>query len=141
MYAVRTVFVLNSELPMVLSSSALFKSTLHAFLYAMLLLESVHIVAFQSVLQQLSSTKISVRNPTVNKGGLSSSSLFMSDRVPYVPYYPSKSSKDYQWMDIYNALGRDRTLFIGRYLDEEACNQLIASLIWCVYNLRSKEII
>jgi len=54
----------------------------------------------------------------------------MSDRVPYVPYYPSKSSKDYQWMDIYNALGRDRTLFIGRYLDDEACNQLIASLIW-----------
>ena len=50
--------------------------------------------------------------------------------VPVVPYYPSKSSKDYQWMDIYNALGRDRTLFVGRFLDEENCNQLIASLIW-----------
>ena len=47
-----------------------------------------------------------------------------------VPYYPSPSSKDYQWMDIYNALGRTRTLFVGRFLDEEACNQLIASLIW-----------
>ena len=34
------------------------------------------------------------------------------------------------WMDIYNALGRDRTLFVARFLDEEACNQLIASLIW-----------
>ncbi len=33
-------------------------------------------------------------------------------------------------MDIYNALGRDRTLFVSRYLDDESCNQLIASLIW-----------
>lgn len=57
--------------------------------------------------------------------------LYMaSGQVPYVPYYPNKASKDYQWMDIYNALGRDRTLFVGRYLDDEACNQLIASLIW-----------
>lgn len=47
-----------------------------------------------------------------------------------VPYYPNKASKDYQWMDIYNALGRDRTLFVSRYLDDESCNQLIASLIW-----------
>lgn len=47
-----------------------------------------------------------------------------------VPYYPDKASKDYQWMDIYNALGRKRTLFVGRYLDDEACNQLIASLIF-----------
>ena len=31
-------------------------------------------------------------------------------RVPLVPYYPNKAtgSKDYQWMDIYNALGRER---------------------------------
>ena len=50
--------------------------------------------------------------------------------VPVVPYYPNKGSKDYMWMDIYNALGRTRTLFVGRYLDEENCNQLIASLIW-----------
>lgn len=51
-------------------------------------------------------------------------------RVPYVPYFPRKGSKDYMWMDIYNALGRDRTLFVSRYLDDESCNQLIASLIW-----------
>lgn len=50
--------------------------------------------------------------------------------VPVVPYYPNKGSRDYQWMDIYNALGRSRTLFVGRFLDEENCNQLIASLIW-----------
>mmetsp|Transcript_24991 Transcript_24991/g.55452 ORF Transcript_24991/g.55452 Transcript_24991/m.55452 type:complete len:349 (+) Transcript_24991:55-1101(+) len=51
-------------------------------------------------------------------------------QVPYVPYYPSKTSKDYQWMDIYNALGRERTIFVSRYLDAEAANQLIASMIW-----------
>lgn len=47
-----------------------------------------------------------------------------------VPFFPDKGSKDYQWMDIYNALGRKRTLFVGRYLDDEACNQLIASLVF-----------
>ena len=43
----------------------------------------------------------------------SSSSLYMGG-VPVVPYRPRKESKDYQWMDIYNALGRDRTLFVSR---------------------------
>lgn len=59
----------------------------------------------------------------------SKSKLYMAG-VPVVPYYPNKGSRDYQWMDIYNALGRSRTLFVGRFLDEENCNQLIASLIW-----------
>merc|ERR1712146_628633 len=34
------------------------------------------------------------------------------------------------WLDIYNALGRTRTLFVGRFMDDEAANQLIASLVW-----------
>ncbi len=34
------------------------------------------------------------------------------------------------WLDIYNALGRDRRIFLSRYLDESACNTLITSLIW-----------
>jgi len=113
-------------------TTVLFKSALNVFLSAILLLESVHIVAFRSggiLSLQLSSSSVHTLSDT---GSRPSSSLYMSDRVPYVPYYPSKSSKDYQWMDIYNALGRDRTLFIGRYLDDEACNQLIASLIWYV---------
>lgn len=63
--------------------------------------------------------------------GMSRSQLHMAGgRVPLVPFYPDKASKDYQWMDIYNALGRTRTLFVGRFLDEESCNQLIASLLW-----------
>ena len=31
--------------------------------------------------------------------------LYMAG-VPVVPYYPNKGSKDYMWMDIYNALGK-----------------------------------
>lgn len=40
----------------------------------------------------------------------STTSISMAGRVPLVPYYPNKAqgSKDYQWMDIYNALGRER---------------------------------
>ena len=36
-------------------------------------------------------------------------------RVPLVPYYPNKAqgSKDYQWMDIYNALGRERLVLLS----------------------------
>jgi hypothetical protein len=46
----------------------------------------------------------------------SSQALAMAGRMPYVPYYPNKDKggKEYQWMDIYNALGRERTLFVGR---------------------------
>jgi len=56
--------------------------------------------------------------------------VYAGGQVPMVPFYPYPGSRDYQWMDIYNALGRKRTLFVGRFLDDEACNQLIASLIW-----------
>eukprot|EP01031_Cornospumella_fuschlensis_P044215 gene44215-54061_t len=57
--------------------------------------------------------------------------LHAGGQVPVVPYYPNKFNKDqYMWLDIYNALGRDRTLFVSRYLDDEACNQLVSSLIW-----------
>lgn len=66
---------------------------------------------------------------------ITSTALAAGGQVPMVPYYPTKGKKDYQWMDIYNALGRERTLFVSRYLDEEACNQLVASLIW----LQGKE--
>jgi hypothetical protein len=36
-------------------------------------------------------------------------------RVPLVPYYPNRAqgSKDYQWMDIYNALGRERLVLLS----------------------------
>eukprot|EP01041_Mallomonas_annulata_P010189 gene10189-21235_t len=66
---------------------------------------------------------------TCRQNSMRKSSVLMG-QVPMVPYRLRKESKDYQWMDIYNALGRQRTLFVSRFLDDEACNQLIASLIY-----------
>lgn len=60
--------------------------------------------------------------------------LYMAGgQTPMVPFYPNgnQNPNEYMWMDIYNVLGRQkRTLFVGRFLDDESCNQLIASLIW-----------
>lgn len=78
--------------------------------------------AYQSALQKLKVDLISRSNTRIYAAG----------RTPLVPYYPDRArgSKDYMWMDIYNALGRERTLFVSRYIDDEAANQLIASLVW-----------
>ena len=48
--------------------------------------------------------------PTQKLSRVVSSLSMAGGRVPLVPYYPNKAtgSKDYQWMDIYNALGRER---------------------------------
>eukprot|EP01035_Chromulina_nebulosa_P019953 gene19953-25921_t len=53
-------------------------------------------------------------------------------QVPMVPYFPNRNNpNEYMWMDVYNVLGRSkRTLFVTRFLDDESCNQLIASLLW-----------
>ena len=66
-----------------------------------------------------------------NRPGRHSAISMAGGQTPLVPYYPDKARpREYQWMDIYNALGRERTLFVGRFLDDESANQLIASLIW-----------
>lgn len=49
---------------------------------------------------------------------------------PVVPYFIDRARREYQWMDIFNVLGRERSLFVGRYIDNEAANQLIAALVW-----------
>lgn len=54
----------------------------------------------------------------------------VAGRTPMVPYYLDKGRREYMWLDIYNSLGRDRTLFVSRYLDEETANQLISSLVY-----------
>jgi ATP-dependent Clp protease protease subunit len=51
-----------------------------------------------------------------------------STNVPIVPFH--YSSEQYTWMDLYNALGRNRTLFLSRYLDDETCSVLLPSLVW-----------
>jgi hypothetical protein len=51
-------------------------------------------------------------------------------RVPLVPYYPNKAqgSKDYQWMDIYNALGRER-LVLHSDLDSTQSHDILADFL------------
>lgn len=61
------------------------------------------LLSFLSVESFTSTQRLNVRP--------SSTTVYMAGgRVPLVPYYPNKAqgSKDYQWMDIYNALGRER---------------------------------
>lgn len=99
-------------------------------LLQLLLFSLVYISFLSSFVQNVKNTRHLSRSSRLHMGG-----------VPVVPYYPNKGSKDYQWMDIYNALGRDRTLFVGRFLDEENCNQLIASLIWLQGYVCLKKII
>jgi ATP-dependent Clp protease protease subunit len=60
----------------------------------------------------------------------SRTALNAAGQVPMVPYYIDQQRRDYMWMDIYNALGRERTLFVSRYIDDEAANQLISSLLY-----------
>lgn len=57
--------------------------------------------------------------------------LFNNDqRILTVPYFPDKSKKDHMWLDIYNALGRDRVLFISRFVDSEACQTIVSSIVY-----------
>ena len=85
------------------------------------------------------STSSSIRSVPNQQRKRSLSIQMAGGQTPMVPYYPDKlRPKEYQWMDIYNALGRERTLFVGRFLDDESSNQLIASLIW-LQGLNSKE--
>ena len=56
-------------------------------------------------------------------------SLNAAGNVPIVPYHPQLGGP-HMWMDLYNVLGRKRKLFVSRYLDQEACNVLVASLLW-----------
>ncbi len=60
------------------------------------------------------------------------STVLFSSRVPVVPYFLNKLNKreGHMWMDIYNVMGRDRVLFISRYLDGDAINTMIASLLY-----------
>jgi len=95
---------------------------------SMLLIVLLMILACSNAFTLSTTLSTSLINKRIYKS--SSTILMANGQVPYVPYYPNPASKDYQWMDIYNALGRKRTLFVGRFLDDESSNQLIASLIW-----------
>lgn len=63
-----------------------------------------------------------------------SSRLAAGPSAPIVPFFINKARRHYQWMDIYNALGRERTLFVSRYIDDEASNQVTIQykFVWSI---------
>jgi ATP-dependent Clp endopeptidase proteolytic subunit ClpP len=49
--------------------------------------------------------------------------------VPRVPHrLPGESTS--QWLDIYNKLYRERTLFLGEEIDDELANQLVGIMLF-----------
>jgi ATP-dependent Clp protease protease subunit len=60
--------------------------------------------------------------------------------VPKVPYrLPGESYT--QWIDIYNRLYRERIIFIGREIDDELANQVIAVMLYLDSEDAGKDII
>lgn len=59
--------------------------------------------------------------------------------TPRVPYRtPGEGS--YQWIDIWNALYRERIIYIAQYIDEEFSNQILATMLYLDSVDSSKDI-
>ncbi|KAL2902198.1 ATP-dependent Clp protease proteolytic subunit-related protein 2 chloroplastic, partial [Bienertia sinuspersici] len=49
--------------------------------------------------------------------------------TPRVPYrVPGEGT--WQWVDLWNALYRERVIFIGQHIDEEFSNQILATMLY-----------
>ncbi|MTV28662.1 ATP-dependent Clp protease proteolytic subunit, partial [Nitriliruptoraceae bacterium ZYF776] len=49
--------------------------------------------------------------------------------TPRVPYrVPGEGT--WQWVDLWNALYRERVIFIGQNIDEEFSNQILATMLY-----------
>lgn len=59
---------------------------------------------------------------------------------PYVPYVVNEKEGTRTWLDIYNALGRNRKLFLSRPIDSQVCNILTASLLWLDFQNKERPI-
>ncbi|OIT03159.1 atp-dependent clp protease proteolytic subunit-related protein 2, chloroplastic [Nicotiana attenuata] len=49
--------------------------------------------------------------------------------TPRVPYR-NPTEGTWQWVDLWNALYRDRVIFIGQHIDEEFSNQTLATMLY-----------
>lgn len=49
--------------------------------------------------------------------------------TPRVPYR-NQAEGTWQWVDIWNALYRERVIFIGQHIDEEFSNQILATMLY-----------
>ena len=59
--------------------------------------------------------------------------------VPKVPYR-MPGEQYIQWIDIYNRLYRERIIFLGRDVDDEIANQIIAVMRYLDSEDRGKDI-
>ncbi|KAK1326549.1 hypothetical protein QJS10_CPA01g02640 [Acorus calamus] len=71
------------------------------------------------------SLKSSVSNKRATRARVS----MMPIGIPRVPYRtPGEGS--WQWVDLWNALYRERVIFIGQHIDEEFSNQVLATMLY-----------
>ncbi|CAN6191519.1 unnamed protein product [Urochloa humidicola] len=64
-----------------------------------------------------------------NKKATRARTSMMSIGTPRVPYR-TPGEGTWQWLDIWNALYRERIIFIGDNIDEEFSNQVLASMLY-----------
>ena len=67
------------------------------------------------------------KSPTPGRTSPRSSIVLGPQSVPQVPYSPPGAEQgQHMYVDIYQALYRDRIMLVGNFLDEEQANSLIA---------------
>lgn len=98
-------------------------------------------MGFQSSARQLSTSALSAQeefrlktHSAVAAAGCSGGprrqvTRMMPIGVPRVPYRTPKEG-GWQWVDIWNCLYRERIMFIGKAVDDELGNQLVATMLY-----------
>lgn len=75
--------------------------------------------------RSLMSTKLHANRSLNNKNTL----VMMPSNTPMVPWQPPGQEYS-QWVDINSRLARDRILLIGNFIDEEAANSIISTILY-----------
>nr|XP_010934693.1 ATP-dependent Clp protease proteolytic subunit-related protein 2, chloroplastic isoform X2 [Elaeis guineensis] len=89
--------------------------------------------AFHSRVHQ----NLSLRLP--NKKATRARVFMMPIGTPRVPYR-TPGEGTWQWVDLWNALYRERVIFIGQHIDEEFSNQVLATMLYLDSIESSKKI-
>mmetsp|Transcript_15485 Transcript_15485/g.21370 ORF Transcript_15485/g.21370 Transcript_15485/m.21370 type:complete len:253 (+) Transcript_15485:53-811(+) len=75
----------------------------------------------------------------VKGGAVRQTVTMMPIGVPKVPYR-TPGENQWQWVDIWNCLYRERIVFIGQHIDEELGNQLVGTMLYLDSIDKSKDI-
>ncbi|KAL0732730.1 hypothetical protein Bca4012_008939 [Brassica carinata] len=79
-------------------------------------------------LQTVKAKRLVVQNEMTGKASRSRVKM-MPIGTPRVPYR-NREEGTWQWVDIWNALYRERVIFIGQNIDEEFSNQILATMLY-----------